>query len=65
MMEGGFPRGAGFFTYKENKYSGIYKLNDKRCLFISNNNKAYRCGISHEQRFNEATATQYKTEVHN
>ena len=65
MMERGFPRGVGFFTYKGNKYSGIYKLNKKRCLFISNNNKAYITGISHEQRFNEASATQYKTEVHN
>lgn len=25
MMERGFPRGVGFFTYKGNKYSGIYK----------------------------------------
>ena len=29
------------------------------------NNKAYITGISHEQRFNEASATQYKTEVRN
>ena len=34
-------------------------------LIFSNNNKAYITGISHEQRFNEASATQYKTEVHN
>lgn len=70
IMEGtftgrGFPEGFGYFTYKDTKYKGEYHLNDKRCLFISNNRRAYSCGISNEARFNEATATQYKTEVNN
>ena len=65
IMINGFPRGFGYFSYKGTKYTGNYDLNDTRCLFISNDNKAYRCGISHDARFNTATATQYKTEVHN
>ena len=64
-LEGGFAKGPGYFTYKGTRYSGVYKLNNVRCLFISNNNKAYSCGISHEARFNETTATQYKTQVNN
>ena len=65
MMSNGFPSGFGYFTYNGNKYTGNYDLNSERCLFISNDNKAYRCGITHNARFNEATATQYKTEVLN
>ena len=68
-MEGqfkkGFPYGPGYFTYKGKKYSGVYNLNTERCLFISDNNKAYRCRITHTARFHEATATQYKTVVNN
>ena len=64
-LEGGFPNGPGYFTYKGTKYSGVYQLNKERCLFISDNNKAYKCLISHNPRFNEATATQYKTQVNN
>ena len=65
QFEGGFPNGPGYFTYKGTKYSGVYKLNNESCLFISNNNKAYRCEISHNARFNEVTTTQYKTQVNN
>ena len=65
QIEGGFANGPGYFTYKGTKYIGIYKLNNERCLFISSNNKAYRCGIGHNPRFNEANATQYKTQVNN
>ena len=70
IMEGtfapnGFPRGPGYFTYKGTKYSGEYKLNDERCLFISNNRKAIRTRITHDARFNETTAKQFKTQVHN
>ena len=65
MMPNCFPSGFGYFTYKGKKYTGRYDLNSVRCLFISNDNKAYRCTITHNARFNEATATQYKTEVHN
>ena len=64
-LEGGFPSGRGNFTYKGTKYSGLYKLNETRCLFISDSGKAYSCGISHTARFNEAEATQYKTNVNN
>ena len=64
-MQSDFPKGPGYFSYKGTKYEGVYKLNEERCLFISNNRRAYSCGISHEARFNEATATQYKTEVNN
>ena len=65
QIERGFANGPGYFTYKGTKYIGIYKLNNERCLFISSNNKAYRCGIGHNPRFNEANATQYKTQVNN
>ena len=68
-MEGyfinGFPKGRGFFTYEGEKYSGEYFLNDKRCLFLSDNGKAYCASIDDSARFNEATATQFKTEVNN
>ena len=37
----------------------------ERCLFISDNNKAYRCRITDNARFHEATATQYKAIVNN
>ena len=65
FMDNGFPEGEGNFTYDGKKYSGTYKLNEQRCLFISDGGKAYRCKISHDARFNEATAKQFKTEVHN
>ena len=65
IMINGFPRGFGYLSYKGTKYTGNYDLNNARCLFISNDNKAYRCRITHDDRFNTATATQYKTEVHN
>jgi hypothetical protein len=64
-LEGGFPNGLGYFTYKGKKYSGLYKLNSERCLFVSENGKAYRCRIVHTPRFNETTATQYKAQVNN
>ena len=65
FMDNGFPKGDGIFSYNGTKYSGVYKLNEERCLFISDNRKAYSCRISHNARFNEATAKQFKTEVHN
>ena len=53
------------FTYKNTKYEGRYDLNTRRCLFISNNRRAYSCNIVSTPRFNEATAKQYQTEVNN
>ena len=60
-----FPKGPGLLTYNDVKYSGEYFLNEKRCLFISDNNKAFKVLICNDARFNEAIATQFKTEVNN
>ena len=65
FADNGFPYGPGRFTYKNTKYEGRYDLNTRRCLFISNNRRAYCCNIVHTPRFNEATAKQYQTEVNN
>ena len=65
FADNGFPNGPGRFTYKNTKYEGRYDLNARRCLFISNNRRAYSCNIVHTPRFNEATAKQYQTEVNN
>ena len=65
FMDNGFPKGPGYFSYKGTKYEGVYDLNEERCLFISNNRRAYVTHISHEARFNEAEAKQYKAEVNN
>jgi hypothetical protein len=68
-MEGylirGFATGRGFFTYDGKKYSGVYYLNDVRCLFLSDDGKALKYGIGNTARFNEATATQFKVDVNN
>ena len=61
----GFPEGRGFLTYNGTKYSGLYKLNEKRCLFLSDNEKSFRVNISHDARFNEATTKQFKKENNN
>ena len=58
----GFPSGPGFLTYEGTKYSGNYDLNGERCLFISNDRKAFKTQISHSGRFNEAINTQFKVE---
>lgn len=60
-----FPKGDGFLTYDGVKYTGAFFLNEKRCLFISDNNKAFKVLICNDARFNEAIATQFKTEVNN
>ena len=69
FMEGnlinGFPKGNGIFTYDGKRFSGNYLLNKERCLFLSDNGKAYSCSIIHTPRFNEAIATQFKTEANN
>ena len=69
FMEGklinGFPKGKGNFTYEGKKYSGNYLLNNERCLFLSDNGKAYCCSICNFPRFNEVIPTQFKTEVNN
>ena len=62
---GAFPRGKGFLTYDDVKYTGEYLLNEKRCLFLSDNGKAFRITICNDARLNEAIATQFKTEVNN
>lgn len=61
----GFPEGRGFLTYNGTKYSGLYKLNETRCLFLSDNKKSFRVKISHDARFNEATTKQFKKENNN
>ena len=64
-LHGGFAQGKGFLTYDGTRYSGLYKLNEKRCLFISDNGKSFRIEVSHDARFNEATAKQFKIENYN
>ena len=58
-----FPKGKGFLTYDDVKYSGDYFLNEKRCLFLSDNEKAFSVHITNDARLNEAIATQFKTEA--
>ena len=60
-----FPKGKGFLTYDGVKYSGEYYLNENRCLFVSDNSKAFSVGISNGARLNEAIATQFKTQANN
>jgi len=62
---GGFPEGEGYLTYKDEKYKGIYRLNEIRCLFEADNGKAYRCNIVHNKRLNEAIVKQVEEKVHN
>lgn len=65
MQENGFPSGKGKLTFEGDVYNGVYILTNTRCLFVSDNRKAYGVTIVNTPRFNEATATQYKTEVNN
>ena len=62
-LERGFPTGPGFLTYKDKKYSGLYLLNEKRCLFIGDNGKVLRNDIGNSKRLNEAIVQQFKTGV--
>jgi len=64
-LERGFPTGPGFLTYKDKKYSGLYLLNEKRCLFIGDNGKVLRNDIGNSKRLNEAIVQQFKTGVNN
>ena len=61
----GFPKGPGFLTYKNKKYSGVFDLNDERDIFLEENGKAYRYNIGNSARNNEANATQYQVEQNN
>ena len=61
----GFPKGPGFLTYKNKKYSGVYDLNDERDIFLEENGKAYRYNIGNSARNNEANAKQYQVEENN
>ena len=58
-LVGGFPEGPGFLQYKDEKYRGIYDLNDNRCLFLEENGKAYRINIVNDARINIAEAEQH------
>lgn len=62
---GGFPEGEGYLTYKDEKYKGIYRLNEIRCLFEADNGKAYSTEIGHNKRLNEAIVAQVGERVHN
>ncbi len=64
-LVGGFPTGPGFLTYKNQKYAGVYDLNDKRDIFLEVNGKAYKYNIGNTARNNEANAKQYQVEENN
>ncbi len=61
----GFPKGPGFLTYKNKKYSGVFDLNNVRDLFLEDNGKAFRINVTDTSRNNEANATQYQVEENN
>ena len=61
----GFPKGRGFLTYKNKKYSGVFDLNNVRDIFLEDNGKAFRINVVDISRNNEANATQYQVEQNN